>query len=346
MQRNRFQQITSRYRGLTITLAGDFCLDRYLEIDPGIEETSIETSLPVHNVTRVRSQPGGAGTILNNLQALGIGRVLPVGFAGFDGEGYELMESLRRVPCLDLSADSFIQTPLRRTFTYCKPLICEKGKAPRELNRLDFKNFEPTPETVTDELVAALEKCLDQSGAIILLDQVDIPDTGVLTAKLISTAADRISGSSSGPLRFSLADSRQRPHAFSGLGIKVNREEFTEWHHISESHHLSLSEWTSLIDEFGRDSTQPLFVSLSEKGIAGRAGTEKSAGVKAWPTHGEIDIVGAGDCTTANLISALAAGATASEAMEIAMAAASVVIHKLGTTGTASLEEIEQRLFE
>ena len=43
---------------------------------------------------------------------------------------------------------------------------------------------------------------------------------------------------------------------------------------------------------------------------------------------------------TANLIVALAAGATLAEAMEIAMGAASVVIHQLGTTGTAAVGQI------
>ena len=47
--------------------------------------------------------------------------------------------------------------------------------------------------------------------------------------------------------------------------------------------------------------------------------------------------MGAGDAVTANLAAALAAGASPREAMELAMAAASLVIHQLGTTGTASI---------
>jgi len=52
--------------------------------------------------------------------------------------------------------------------------------------------------------------------------------------------------------------------------------------------------------------------------------------------RGEIDIVGAGDAVMANLATALAGGAEPGEAMRLAMAAASVVVHQLGTTGTAS----------
>ena len=62
--------------------------------------------------------------------------------------------------------------------------------------------------------------------------------------------------------------------------------------------------------------------------------------VSALPLRGEIDVVGAGDSVSANLAAALAAGATVPEALELANAAASVVIHKLGTTGTANREEL------
>ena len=90
MNPQRCREITARYAGMRVALLGDFCLDRYLEIDPARSETSIETGLPVHNVVNVRAQPGGAGTILNNLSALGVGTILPVGFHGVDGEGFEL----------------------------------------------------------------------------------------------------------------------------------------------------------------------------------------------------------------------------------------------------------------
>ena len=64
----------------------------------------------------------------------------------------------------------------------------------------------------------------------------------------------------------------------------------------------------------------------------------------ALPVRGAIDIVGAGDAVTANLAAALVAGASFSEAMELAQTAASVVIHKLGTTGTATIEELRALL--
>ena len=80
MTSERFQEITRRYAALRIAVVGDYSCDRYLEIDPARTETSIETGLPVHNVTRVRAQPGASGTVLSNLAALGVGELWPLAF--------------------------------------------------------------------------------------------------------------------------------------------------------------------------------------------------------------------------------------------------------------------------
>src|SRR5437660_137077 len=131
MEPARFQAIAQRYSGLRIAVVGDFCLDRYLEIDPARQEISLETGLPVHNVINVRAQPGGAGTILNNLSALGIGDIYSIGFIGDDGEGFELWRALENRPGVRMKY--FVKTSERHTFSYCKPLALAPNKPPLEL---------------------------------------------------------------------------------------------------------------------------------------------------------------------------------------------------------------------
>jgi bifunctional ADP-heptose synthase (sugar kinase/adenylyltransferase) len=85
-----------------------------------------------------------------------------------------------------------------------------------------------------------------------------------------------------------------------------------------------------------------VFVTLADRGIVGALPNQTPEHVPAHPIRGPIDIVGAGDAVTANLAAALAAGSSIREAMELAKAAASVVIHQLGTTGTASIAQIAE----
>lgn len=328
MKAGRFEAITQRYSQLRVALLGDFCLDRYLEIDPARQEMSIETGLPVHNVVRVRSQPGAAGTILNNLVALNVAAIYPIGFCGVDGEGFELRGALAGKAGVHL--EYFVETPERRTFTYCKPLVLEPGKPPRELNRLDSKNWSPTPAAVEDQLIAGLRKITPQVDAIIVMDQVDVAETGVVTKRVLSALSEI-------NVQLIIADSRRSLRDYPPVAFKMNRAELTALTGKFEDPKRAAS-------ELARKTQRPVFVTLSENGILGADEKGDVNHVPALPVRGEIDIVGAGDAVMANLAAALTSGASVAEAIELANAAASVVIHQLGTTGTANREQLREVL--
>jgi len=334
---DRFQEITGKYASLRIGVVGDFCLDRYLEIDPAKQETSIETGLPVHNVVNVRSQPGAAGTILNNLVALGIGEIYPVGFAGEDGEGFELRSSLRNQRGVRL--DHFWKTDQRRTFTYCKPLIVEAGKAPLELNRLDSKNWTPTPALLQGRLIDSAANVAADSDAMILMDQVDLPETGVITSRLLEAVGCLVRELPELPI---LADSRRGLRGYPPVCLKMNSAELNA--SAGCPGHAQLEDLKAVAAALAKKQGRHVFVTLSERGILGASPEGRVEHVPALAVRGPIDIVGAGDAVTANLAAALAAGATLRESLQIAMVAASIVIHQLGTTGTASVSEIRTLL--
>lgn len=337
MTPERFVEITQGYPRLRIAVLGDFCLDRYLEIDPGKQETSLETGLAVHNVLRIRAQPGAAGTIVNNLSALGVGEIYPVGFAGEDGEGHELHRALQQ--CLGVRLDYFLRTPFRHTFTYCKPLIVEAGRPPRELHRLDIKNWSPTPPLVENQLLQALSSAAERADAVIVMDQVDEAETGVVTPRLVQGLADLVARR---PGLLVLADSRRGLRGFPPLCLKMNRAELSRLTGLGME--AGLQEIGSAVAALARHNGQPVFVTLAEQGLLGATPTGTVEHLPSFPLRGEIDIVGAGDAVSANLTAALAAGASLGEALELASAAASVVIHQLGTTGTASVRQLRELL--
>jgi len=333
----RFHALASSYPSLRIALVGDFCLDRYLEIDPARQETSIETGLPVHNVVNVRAQPGGAGTILNNLVALGVGALYPIGFAGEDGEGYELRRALAAKAGVDL--EGFVHTDQRRTFTYCKPLVVTAGKSPVELNRLDSKNWMPTPVLIQGQIIRHLQLVAPKVDAIVVLEQVDLPDTGVVTAKVRGALGEIGWEKAVLPI---IADSRRGLRDFAGTMLKMNESELAAL--LGARLPLDLPTAKDLAWKLARQQQRSVFITLAERGLLGAHPAGDVEHVPAIPVHGEIDIVGAGDAVTANLAAALAAGATLREALELANAAASIVIHQLGTTGTASVSQLAELL--
>jgi bifunctional ADP-heptose synthase (sugar kinase/adenylyltransferase) len=314
MNAARFAEITDRYASLRLALVGDFCLDRYLEIDPARGETSIET-------------------ILNNLVALGVGKLWPVGFHGVDGEGFELHRALAALPGVDLQ--HFWQTPLRRTFTYCKPLLMHPGQPPQELSRLDSKNWEPTPALVEEMVWQSIEELRLKVDGVAVMDQVDLPDTGVVTARIRPLLGTFPAGTPGTPV---VADCRRGLRGYPPVTFKMNATELCGMTGLPDSADLRrLSEATLAL---ARENGREVFVTLSERGILGAAPNGEVEHVPCHPSRGPIDIVGAGDAVTANLTAALAARATLREAIELANAAASIVIHQLGTTGTASVPQI------
>lgn len=337
MTPERFQAIAARYPSLKLAVVGDFCLDRYLEIDPAKTEISIETKRPVHNVVNIRAQPGGAGTVLNNLAALGVGEIFPVGFCGEDGEGFELCRALAATP--GVNSSHFLTTPQRRTFTYGKPLVMEPGQPPRELDRLDVKNWIPTPAAVQDVLVQSLLALLADVDAVIVMDQVDIAETGVVSKGLRDALGSTANNRRGIPI---IADSRRGLHGYPPVIFKMNAAElaaFSGW-----PRGLSLAQVKAIATRLATHNQQAVFVTMAERGIVGISPAGAVEHVTALPVRGPIDIVGAGDSVTANLAVALAAGATVREAVEIAIVASSLVIHQLGTTGTASIKQIAELL--
>jgi rfaE bifunctional protein kinase chain/domain len=336
---SRFHKITGHYPNLCVAVVGDYCLDRYFDIDPKLTETSIETGLPVHNIVRVRCQPGGAGTLVNNIAALGVGRILPIGITGIDGEGWELRRALKARSGVDIV--HLLETPDRRTFTYTKPLVHELNCPPCELNRLDIKNWTPTPLHLKEALASKIRAVAKLANVILVLDQVDVPDTGVISETVLETLSSL--EHTPGSLRpLILGDSRRGFRGWPAMGLKMNGAELGATTGCNVATH---SDRIAAAVGLARERQNPVFVTLAEFGMLAATPEGQVTEQPALPVEGPVDVVGAGDSVTVNLATALASGASVKEAMSLGMTAANLVVQQLGTTGTASISQMEARLF-
>lgn len=332
------EHILGRIPSLTIGVLGDLFLDRYLDLDAALTEPSIETGLDAYQVVRVRSYPGAAGTVMNNLVALGVGRVCPVAVIGDDGEGYELRQALGAQRVIDL--DHVFATGERRTPTYTKPLLCEGDKPPRELNRLDIKNRRPLAENLQQQVLRGLHEVWAKSDALVVLDQVSEPDCGVVTTRVRDRVAEL---GDARPDKLILADSRARIGLFRNVCVKPNEAECR----AAVAGTDQGSEAISIVAlRLARQVGRAVFCTLGPEGTLltdskRREGEHRL--IPAYSVAGPIDPVGAGDSTSAAIACATAAGVTGEQAAAFGNLVASITIQQIGTTGTASPEQVRRR---
>ncbi len=316
MDTQRLESLLSKLPALTLLVAGDYFLDHYLEIDAALAETSLETGLEVHQVVRVRNAPGAAGTVTSNLRALGA-KVVALGVIGEDGNGYELKRALAAT---GVDTAPLIESRERFTPTYIKSL-----RDGRELNRVDIKNRAPLPRELEDAVIARLRDLAPRVAGIIVVDQVQEPNCGVITDRvrdeIAACARDRII----------VAESRERIGLFRGVIVQANAREARRA--------TGLERIEACGAELYRRNQRPAIITIGAEGILvfDAAGCTR---IPVVPVRGSIDTVGAGDSVVAGFTAALCAGASPREAAEVGNLVASVTIQQIGTTGTATPTQV------
>ena len=341
----RLETLLAAFGRLKIGLVGDLFLDRYLDIDPELEELSIETGLEAYQVTRVRNSPGALGTVMNNLAALGVGRLIPATVLGDDGQAYDLCKALEALP---VDVGHVLRDPARLTPTYTKPMNRDASGIWRELNRLDLRNRARMSQATIDRLLRHVTEVFQSSDGLIVLDQVNEEDWGVVTGEVREHLAG-LSRAQPGKLVF--IDSRARIARFQFGMLKPNVGE------CLASLGRSSSDAAAEVDlELAKQAAmhlsaltgRPLFCTLGERGMLAvgfvAAGQEPAAvEVPGYPVEGPIDVVGAGDSATAGIVASLLAGANPVEAAAVGNLVASITVQQLGTTGVASPTQLLAR---
>jgi bifunctional ADP-heptose synthase (sugar kinase/adenylyltransferase) len=337
------ERILQRIAGLTLGVIGDLFLDRYLDIDSSLTEPSLETGLNAYQVVGVRAQPGAAGTVLNNLAALGVRRLCPISVIGDDGEGYELRQALARMPAVD-PAGVFSRTG-RRTPTYTKPMLHEPAHS-SELNRLDIKNRLPLPADAEEQVAAHLEQLWPQLDGLAVLDQVSEADCGTITAAVRGRIARLGERDPDKPI---LADSRERIGLFRAVMLKPN-----DWECLTARRDAgptgrdagptqASTDLPSAVRALADRAGRTVFCTLGERGMLVQVPGTEPRTVPGYPVAGPTDPVGAGDSASAGILCALAAGASAVEAAAFGNLVASITVGQVGTTGTATPAQVRGR---
>ncbi len=331
----KLDQWLNSFPTLTLLVVGDFFLDKYLDLDRRLSETSLETGLEAYQVVKTRCSPGAAGTVTNNLRALDV-QVIALSVIGDDGEGYELQRALREQ---HVDVAHLLIAPDRVTPTYTKPMMREPTGEVHELNRLDIKNRVTLPKALEARVVQKLRELAPQVDGIIVADQVPEANCGVITDKV------RIALAELGQHGHTIvADSRTRIGQFRNVMLKPNAHEAIGATHKNDSQTDGGEQHAGAL--LRQQTQRPVFVTLGADGILVVTAKEGARHVPGVPVSGPLDIVGAGDSVMAGIAASLCAGARPWDAAIVGNLVASITIQQIGTTGTASRQQVRDRFCE
>jgi len=335
VDRARLQELLGIFPQKRIAIVGDFCMDVYWHADMTRSLLSRETPRFPLPVTREEFFGGAASNVAWNVAELGIGTVYAITIFGDDWRGRELSTVLADRHGVDLR--HVVTAPGRMTPAFCKP-IRHGYQSEQEDSRLDFENATPAPRELEDQVIANLAACMPHIDALLVANQTNnsLISPRVRDAILALAAAH--------PDVVVIADSRNEIGEFRGVMLKPNEMEAARVFHPD----ISPSEITDeVIADCGRRLSEragkPVFLTVGDRGVF-VFDADRCHHVPACAVEPPLDFVGAGDTFIASLGAALASGATAVEAAELACIAASVTVKKLGQTGAASPEELVGKL--
>ncbi|MCS7049910.1 MAG: D-glycero-beta-D-manno-heptose-7-phosphate kinase [Verrucomicrobiae bacterium] len=323
---SRVREIWRRVPRLNVLVVGDVMLDRF--IWGHVRRISPEAPVPVVEVTRENSYPGGAANVARNIRALGA-RCAIIGLRGADRAGEELQETLRRFQ-IDTAG---LFTDEQRPTTVKTRIIAHQ----QQVVRFDHESTRPVSARLATRILEYYRSILPQVDAVIFEDYAK----GLLSPSLLTAMqrdalrVGKITAADPNPRQVLPYDrltvitpNRQEAFAAAGLPYAEPTEHMEEDRALLEVGRTLLRKWRP----------QYLLITLGEHGMCL---FQNGAAPLHIPTVARevFDVSGAGDTVVATLTLALAANANAVEAAEISNHAAGVVVGKLGTA-TCSPDEL------
>jgi rfaE bifunctional protein kinase chain/domain len=319
----RLRAFARQFSGLRVIVAGDLILDRYWW--GSVSRLSPEAPVPVVKRERTSVRPGGAANTAVNLASLGATAEL-FGVAGQDRDADELRAAVAAAGI----ANTWVHSdPDRPTTTKTRVMALNQ-----QVVRVDEESSAPISAETAREAAEQICQRLPGASALVFSDYAK----GFLTPELLrdAIAAARNAGV---PV---LIDPKGRDATrYAGCTLlKPNRLELgllagMEVH----SHEETLAAGKRLSANMAGTKI------LVTEGAAGMTLFEcgEVREQAPAPPRQVYDVTGAGDTVLAAMTLAIAAGAECRDAMQLAIAAASVAIAVMGTAAVTAAQ-LDERL--
>lgn len=314
--------LIDRLSDANVLVVGDVLLDRFVE--GRVTRISREAPVPVLKYGAAKAVMGGACNVAANVLATG-GTVTLLGLVGIDPAADELRGLCAGFPQLTAN---LIPDPARPTTVKTRYLA-----GWQQLLCIDAETNTPASPEMRAQLIAAVDTALPGKDVVVVSDygRGALDD---LTIRHVISAA-RAAGC------FVIVDPRRAdPSVFAGASLVTpNIEEMEAFTGIRAVDDASAIAACRKVLDAGIEAV------LLTRGAGGM--TLMSRGDEpfhvAAETHAVFDVTGAGDTVVATVASAIAAGASLTDAVRLANTAAGIVVAKPGTA-TVHPQELRQAL--
>lgn len=306
------------FSSVDILVAGDLMLDRYWR--GGTQRISPEAPVPVVLINDLEERPGGAGNVARSITALG-GSCSIAALLGDDESGSKLEELLDK----DNVSTHCLKDSSARTVAKLRVLSRNQ-----QLIRLDFEaDFS--------------KKCIDQLTDLIIgeIERHDVLILSDYNKGALSNIEKIINKANSMGTHIFVDPKGNNFEKYKNVtAITPNQAEFSAVVGTVETDQEIADKGLKLLKELNLTA---LIITRSEKGVTL---IEKSGEITDIParTKEVFDVTGAGDTFISVLAASYTVNSSFKDSVNIANAAASVVVGKLGAA-TVSKNEIENELY-
>jgi D-beta-D-heptose 7-phosphate kinase/D-beta-D-heptose 1-phosphate adenosyltransferase len=311
------------FESTTVLCVGDVMLDRYIHGD--IARISPEAPVPVIRLGETRELLGGAGNAAHNIATLG-GRAILVSLVAEDGPGDTIRRIVKGVPAI---TPAFAATALRPTI--CKTRFIASGQ---QIVRADEESQLRIQSIEEYALLTQIEANLGHAQALLLSDY----GKAVLSRKVLTQA---IAGAHTrGIPVFVDPKSNDFSHYRGATCLTPNLKELAQASKMPVADESEVV--AAALKVMVEAQAEAILVTRSEHGmlLVETDGTVRSLPARAREV---FDVSGAGDTVIATMALAHASGMALKDAMNVANAAAGVVVSKFGTA-TVTVAEILQEM--
>ena len=325
---DRLRKIVENFPNVTITVLGDMVADEFVFGE--ISRVSREAPVLILKHRERTILPGGGANAVYNLADLGV-NVLPVGVVGDDEAGRLL---LRRFRQKHIPTSGIVKDKNYTTVTKTRILAGMTHSGRQQVVRVDREPESEPNQHVTRELVMAAQQYGHASDALLVSDY----GYGAAAPELLN--AIRAKNWNGIPVTL---DSRNRMLEYIGITAATPNEP-----EVEDALRTRIGDNFDHLVEAGEKimkimRLQSLVITRGRHGMVTFRRREKPLEIPIYGSDEVADVTGAGDTVIATFTAALAAGADADAAAQLANHAGGIVVMKRGTA-TVSQRELLKAL--